>query len=229
MERKPKRRRQDTIKITFVTHSKSFYLWRERKWFLIHHVKYSLDDTLSYHQIPWYKCIQVQRMKCTLMYSFHLESLATTIFCLPSLSNPPWASPNTVAWAQWHPELMGHHTHAWCLARSQHLEAVWVRVIGCVFLKTQKTNVWLIKKKTVCCAWSHSQITYQTQKDKNQKNTVFKKFNHDTLFTEQCIMPPLFSEQRRHTPLFTEQWSMWTIQELHCSREFFFSFSVLIF
>jgi hypothetical protein len=129
MERKPKRRRQDTIKITFVTHSKSFYLWRERNWFLIHHVKYSLDDTLSYHQIPWYKCIQVQSMKCTLMYSFHLESLAITIFCLPSLSNPPWASPNTVACSQClgldvKPELMGHHTHAClqgCLARSQHL------------------------------------------------------------------------------------------------------------
>ena len=124
MERKPKRRRQDTIKITFVTHSKSFYLWRERNWFLIHNVKYSLDDTLSYHQIPWYKCIKVQSMKCTLMYSFHLESLAITIFCLPSLSNPPWASPNTVACSQCLGlvvKLMGHHTHTCLQWDSAHI------------------------------------------------------------------------------------------------------------
>jgi len=62
----------------------------------------------------------------------------------------------------------------------------------------QETNVWLTKK-TAYCAWSHSQIACGTQEDEKHKNAAFGKFNHDTLFSEQCIMPP---------PLFTEQWSM---------------------
>jgi len=77
------------------------------------------------------------------------------------------------------------------------------------FFKNTGSKRLVNKKKAAYYAWSHSQIACETLEDEKHKNAAFGKFNHDTQFTEQCIMPPpLFSEQGRHTPLLIEQWSM---------------------
>jgi hypothetical protein len=117
-------------------------------------------------------------------------------------------------------------------------EPVWLL---CFFKNTGSKHLINKKKKLLTVHGSTAKSRAERKKMKNIKILLLKNSTmiHCSLNSVSCHlhcslnsggMCPLFSEQGRHTPLFTEQWSMWTVQELHCSREiFFFFFSVLIF